>query len=67
VYFYDTTARPWAIVASDGLGVSDLNHENPDKANDDTFNHRVVPWAEDLDVISLIETWARWAKECTRR
>ena len=67
VYFYDTTVRPWAIVASDGLGVSDLNHENSDKANDSTFNHPVVPWAEDLDAVSLIETWARWAKECTRR
>lgn len=66
VYFYDTTVRPWAIVASDGLMVALLNEEESSTGEDRNLNSAVVPWAEDCDVVSLIENWAAWAKSCSR-
>jgi hypothetical protein len=66
VYFYDTTTRPWKIVASDGLGVSGLNLDQSDAVPDDPSNLPVTPWAEELDFISLVEIWARWGRSCTK-
>ena len=66
VYFYDTTVRPWPMVASDGLMVSDLNKDRSDRIETDDLNQPVMPWTEDSDFVSLIETWVAWAKSCSR-
>lgn len=67
VYFYDTNVRPWAMVASDGLTVALLNEDEANVEEGSNLNQKVVPWAEERDVLSIIESWTSWAKSCSRK
>lgn len=67
VYFYDTSARPWALVASDGLMVALLNQDEANTEEGSNLNQTVVPWAEERDVLFIIESWTSWAKSCSRK
>lgn len=64
VYFYDVNARPWNLVASDGLSLSERNVPNDPDANEPC--PAVSPWEEESDAISIIESWVEWAERLSR-